>query len=312
MSVFNWAELTTLRNGLTRQPPHKQVESRRRVPYTLSMVLYVFNRYSRHRLLSMRVNAIAVVLGFCCLLRPSEYTMGTKTNAHVLRASALEFECSNGPGQQSTLIGSHLVHTVEWSRILLVRIYMSTAKNFRVGRALWFSAGSTTDTLHIVRVLYDWVCATRPQPSNFIAPPKPSASHLIISVSKLSVSVAPLYCGQAEPQTARSFLWVVGNRCQRASATRRCPLTPTTECSRCCFTRANTPHATSVYRTAFPHCTTLLQQQPSLTPTPTTAMCNSIRREGSILPSYILVHRSVLSIRVTYAQFYTLPAHLGP
>ncbi|KAJ1406552.1 hypothetical protein B484DRAFT_436691 [Ochromonadaceae sp. CCMP2298] len=132
------------------------------------MVLYVFNRYAHHRHLSMRVHSVAVALGFFCLLRPSEYTTATKTNAHVLRASAIEFECSNGPGQQPTLIGAHLMHTVAWSRVLLVRIYMSTAKNFRVGRALWFSAGTTTDSLHIVRVLYDWVCTTRPQPTDFL------------------------------------------------------------------------------------------------------------------------------------------------
>jgi hypothetical protein len=39
---------------------------------------------------------------------------------------------------------------------------MSSAKIFRSGRALWFHAGTSIQSLHLVRVLFDWVCASRP------------------------------------------------------------------------------------------------------------------------------------------------------
>ncbi|KAJ1400722.1 hypothetical protein B484DRAFT_339153 [Ochromonadaceae sp. CCMP2298] len=45
---------------------------------------------------------------------------------------------------------------------------MSSAKNFRVGRALWFSKGTIIEALHLVQVLYTWVCATRPSPTDFL------------------------------------------------------------------------------------------------------------------------------------------------
>jgi hypothetical protein len=53
---------------------------------------------------------------------------------------------------------------------------MSSAKNFRVGRALWFSKGTSIESLNLVHVLYQWVCATRPAPPDYLLSwPIPSA-----------------------------------------------------------------------------------------------------------------------------------------
>jgi hypothetical protein len=38
VSVFNWAEPTAIRNGLTRQTPREEQTFRRRLPFTLDMV----------------------------------------------------------------------------------------------------------------------------------------------------------------------------------------------------------------------------------------------------------------------------------
>ncbi|KAJ1387346.1 hypothetical protein B484DRAFT_460888, partial [Ochromonadaceae sp. CCMP2298] len=165
VSVFNWSELSALRNGLTRQAPREAHVARRRLPFTLDMVNYVYDTYWTDPLLQQRVYSVAVILGFCCLLRPSEYTVG-KDNTHVLRASALEFEYTHG--QATLFVGAHLAHAVPWSAIRLVRIYMSSAKNFRVGRALWFSTGTSIASLNLVHVLYQWVCATRPASTDFL------------------------------------------------------------------------------------------------------------------------------------------------
>jgi hypothetical protein len=161
ISVFRWAEISMLRQGLTRQPVIGEVVSRRRVPVTMEMVQRIYHEYSTERRLDQRVFAVAFVLGFCCLLRPSEYCWGTSTNKHVLRASAFEFECEN-PDRRTGLVGAHQVHRVPWSRIRLLRIYMNTAKNFRTGRALWFSVGTNIQAFHLVKVMYDWACDSRP------------------------------------------------------------------------------------------------------------------------------------------------------
>lgn len=174
--VFNWAELTTIRSGLTRQPIDDAHVSRRRLPFSMSMVSAVYSMYTHSRLLSERANAVAVVLGFCCLLRPSEYLVGTEHDDHVLRALAFEFECRT-PSTHRSCIGHHLhtnlvpahrLHTVRWEDVLLVCIYMDTAKNFRVGRALWFSVGTSIQSFHLVKVLFDWILTSAPRQSDFI------------------------------------------------------------------------------------------------------------------------------------------------
>jgi hypothetical protein len=99
VAVFNWAELTALRSGLTRQPVIGEEVSSRRLPFTMEMVRDVFGMYHTDPRLSNRAYAVAVVLSFCCLLRPSEYLAGTATTTHVLKASALEFEMTLPSGQ---------------------------------------------------------------------------------------------------------------------------------------------------------------------------------------------------------------------
>jgi hypothetical protein len=176
--VFDWAELTTIRSGLTRQPISDAHISRRRLPFSVSMVSAVYRAYAHSRLLSQRANAVAVVLGFCCLLRPSEYLVGTQHDDHVLRASAFEFECKNSGmvmdrglrvrARGTRLVPAHRLYTVRWEDVVLVRIYMDTAKNFRVGRALWFSVGTSIQSFHLVRVLYDCILTSAPQQRDFI------------------------------------------------------------------------------------------------------------------------------------------------
>jgi hypothetical protein len=176
--VFNWVELTTIRIGLTRQPISDAHISKRRLSFTMSMVKSVYKIYADSTRLAQWENAVAVVLGFCCLLRPSEYLVGTQHNDHVLRASAFEFECRNTGtvmvggvrvrDRGTSLVQAQHLYTVLWEDVVLVRIYMDTAKNFRVGRALWFSVGTSIQSLHLVRVLFDWILASAPKAKDFI------------------------------------------------------------------------------------------------------------------------------------------------
>jgi hypothetical protein len=176
--VFDWAELTTICSGLTRQPISDAHISKRRLPFSMSMVRAVYKAYANSRHLSQRANAVAVVLGFCCLLRPSEYLVGTQHDDHVLRASDFELKCRNTGmvmdrglrvrDKGTSLVQAHHLHTVRWEDVVLVRIYMDTAKNFRVGRALWFSVGTSIQSFYPVQVLYDWILTSAPRQKDFI------------------------------------------------------------------------------------------------------------------------------------------------
>jgi hypothetical protein len=133
----------------------------------MDMVARIFFIYHQERRLEQRVFAVAMVLGFRCLMRPSEYTWGTKTNNHLLPASAFEWECEI-PNQGLMMVGAHLIHKIPWSQVRLLRIYMSTAKNLRVGRALWFNAATSLESFHLIKVMYEWACASRPGLTDYL------------------------------------------------------------------------------------------------------------------------------------------------
>jgi hypothetical protein len=144
-----------LRKGLGNQPT-TAVPSSRRCPVTLEMVTMVYDHYSLTPSKAAQACASAAILGFCCLLRPSEYLWGTRTDTHVLTAGQFEFEISSTDGSPAFFVPLSDVSPYPWERVTLLRITMASAKNIkrRTGSKLWFSAD--THRLHVVRVMYDW------------------------------------------------------------------------------------------------------------------------------------------------------------
>jgi hypothetical protein len=179
VNAWSSDHLALVRRGLSHQPIPPGQESHRRLPVTLEMVLYIYNNYNTSHLVYRRARAAAIILSFCCLLRPSEYLWGTRTNTHVLTARQVEFECST-PGTSNTVFISLAgIHTISWDRVVLMRINMTSAKNInrRTGSRLWFSS-TDRSALHVVRVMYDWekyVQAYDPAP--VFSWPAPHTSH---------------------------------------------------------------------------------------------------------------------------------------
>jgi hypothetical protein len=122
VEAFASKTLTAVKSGLRHQPPPAGRVPHRRLPVTLEMVSYIFYRYRSSTNPEHRARATAIVFGFTCLLRPSEYLWGTRTNHHCLRASQFEFECVSTDGLRTTFLTLEGVRGVPWDRIRLMRI----------------------------------------------------------------------------------------------------------------------------------------------------------------------------------------------
>jgi hypothetical protein len=163
---FASPHVSAVRRGLLNQPPHTDravTVARRRLPVTLEMVLYIYNRVHNPLTLERLARRAAIILAFCCLFRPSEYLWGTRSNRHVLTAAQVEFEIST-PGSSTTFWRSMAeMQGITWAQVRLMRIHMHTAKNIkrRAGARLWFSA-TATNPLSVVRVMFDWALQSSP------------------------------------------------------------------------------------------------------------------------------------------------------
>jgi hypothetical protein len=158
IAAFQAEHIKAIRRGLTQTEPEGPQVLHRRLPVTLEMVLHIYHDYSHRSTPYRRASAAAMIMSFCCLFRPSEYLWGTRSGArHVLKAAQLEFECRDLQGHNTTFLSLTAIHGVPWSRVVLLRINMLSAKNipWRTGARLWFSATDTT-TLNLVRVMYNW------------------------------------------------------------------------------------------------------------------------------------------------------------
>jgi hypothetical protein len=151
-----------LRKGLGNQPT-TAVSSSRRCPVTLEMVPMIYDHYQIHPFKASQACAAAAILGFWCLLRPSEYLWGTRSDIHVLSAGQFEFEVSSTDGSPALFVPLSDITSHPWESFSLMRITMASAKNIkrRTGSKLWFSANHE-HRLHIVRVMYNWAITATP------------------------------------------------------------------------------------------------------------------------------------------------------
>jgi hypothetical protein len=158
VEAFASKTLTAVKSGLRHQTPPAGGVPHRRLPVTLEMVSHIFHHYRSSINPEHRARATAIILGFTCLLRPSEYLCGTRTNHHCFRASQFEFECVSTDTLRTTFLTLEAVRGVPWERVRLMRINMKTAKNipWRSGSRLWFTPQHADNVMHIVRAMYDW------------------------------------------------------------------------------------------------------------------------------------------------------------
>jgi hypothetical protein len=178
LSAFNTPHLAALRRGLFNQPLKVGFVSSRRVPSTLEMILYVFDT-NTHTSATWEQSAIAtaIVLGFCCLLRPSEYLSHTGSDCHVLTADEVSFECQF-PGMEPMFIPATELTAmrVTWEMVSMVRILFTSAKNIKTrwGRSIWFSVPTGEILLNLPKILFEWALISVPTPGDkFLSWPIP-------------------------------------------------------------------------------------------------------------------------------------------
>jgi hypothetical protein len=171
LEPFKGERLKILKKGLRRMPLPDGWESSQRLPVPLDMVITV-HKCNAAPSCTMKESAlsVAVVIAFCCLLRPSEYLTHTKHDDHVLRARSVQFECVL-PYHQAQWYGAHEIvgAGIRWVHITMVRIQFLSAKNFdrRASRSIWFSAREHNSVLDLPQILYDWARSTNLAANDF-------------------------------------------------------------------------------------------------------------------------------------------------
>jgi hypothetical protein len=156
---FYSPQLTAMRQGLRNQPLPEGWEPSSRLPTPLDMAMQVHQDLHQSRDMEDKATAVAWVMAYCLLLRPSEYLTHTKHDRHVLRASAVEFECSM-PDETMQFIGAHRIveEGITWEQVNIVRITFASAKNIRdrAGRVIWFTAHRPNNALELPKALFEW------------------------------------------------------------------------------------------------------------------------------------------------------------
>lgn len=158
-TAFDHPQLLACRKALLLDPAAFHGAPRQTLPATLEMIHSIVNHFdtaSRHK----RIVAVAAVLAFCCLLRPSEYCRtqsaedGTR---HVLRAEQILFECITAPGESRFFPAHALPASARYSDCRTVKIVFTSAKNIplRGSRTLWFST-TASGGIELTRTLFNW------------------------------------------------------------------------------------------------------------------------------------------------------------
>jgi hypothetical protein len=92
-AAFHSPQLAAVRKGMANQPLPDDWESNQRLPMPVDMILAVRDKNIKPGALwEQRATAVGIILAFCCLLRPSEYLVKTKSNKHVLLGKSIQFE----------------------------------------------------------------------------------------------------------------------------------------------------------------------------------------------------------------------------
>lgn len=168
-TAFEDPQLVACRRALYLDPSAFRGAPRQTLPVTLEMVDSIANHFttpSRHK----RIIAVAAILAFCCLLRPSEYcrTQEAEDGArHVLRAEQILFECVTAPGESRFFPAHALPASTRYSACRTVKIVFTSAKNIplRGSRTLWFSA-TNAEGINLTRTLFEWALGAHLRPKD--------------------------------------------------------------------------------------------------------------------------------------------------
>lgn len=168
-AAFSDPILTSCKHALMLDPARQPRSPKRAVPITLAMLEYAVKRYSSPSTgRSQRIFATALVLAFCCLLRPSEYC-ATRTNLHVIRARQVFFQCRMPDGHLE-FRSADRVQDVSLSQVVVIKFILHSAKNisFYAGRTMWFSAASANpDSINLTSTMFQWAKHAHLQPQDF-------------------------------------------------------------------------------------------------------------------------------------------------
>jgi hypothetical protein len=139
--------------------------SKRRLPLSADMLLSLIARYDT-REMEGAMMVTALLMGFCMLLRSSEYLYIDdairESRSHAFLAKDIEFFTHDGASYTAAQVDQ-----IEWSAVTTVRLTLRHAKNdkFRIGNATWFRAGQhLIGRFDLVEVLFDWAKRAHLQP----------------------------------------------------------------------------------------------------------------------------------------------------
>ena len=166
--VFANPFLKACKSGLAKDPTKAPTRKRRTLPMSLNMVDAMVNAYNPLTApLEDGLLGMGVILAFGCLLRPSEFCEGTRTD-HAFRADAIEFECTTPGSLQTTMRNAAEIGDTTWEQVNLVKLTMRHAKNiqFRAGKSMWFSVSHQANTprCQLTEYMFRWAKRAHLQP----------------------------------------------------------------------------------------------------------------------------------------------------
>jgi hypothetical protein len=93
LAAFESAQLEAVQKGMRNEPLPANWESSQRLPMPVDMILAIRNKnIGPDASWEQQATAVGIVLAFCCLLRPFEYLVKTKSDKHMLLAKSVQFE----------------------------------------------------------------------------------------------------------------------------------------------------------------------------------------------------------------------------
>jgi hypothetical protein len=132
-------------------------KNKRRLPFSADMLIALVATMDLQKIEDAMM-ITALYMGFCMLLRASEYLYDEaafcENRSHAFLAKDVEFISHEGG-----IYPSSRAHTLPWSDVSMVRLTLRSAKNdkFRIGRVSWFRAGRhKIGDYDFVELLYGW------------------------------------------------------------------------------------------------------------------------------------------------------------
>jgi hypothetical protein len=132
-------------------------KNKRRLPFSADMLIALVATLDIHKIEDAMM-ITALYMGFCMLLRASEYLYDeaaiSENRSHAFLAKDVEFISHEGGIYPATR-----AHTLPWTQVSMIRLTLRSAKNdkFRIGRVSWFRAGRhKIGNYDFVELLYGW------------------------------------------------------------------------------------------------------------------------------------------------------------